>query len=179
MANEYLTVQQAQYLLSKWKTEADSTYAPKASPSFTGAISATGTLSLGDASTVTSWLSALGLNNSASSKDGSATTCSNNTDTTLCNTGSLAAGTYILKATAQFATNATGYRMLFFATSTSGSQINRYARVIGAAANGTYTEKELVYIATISAATTFYLRARQTSGGNLSVTGGIQILKIH
>lgn len=179
MANQYLTVQQAQYLLSKWKTEADSTYAPKASPSFTGAISATGTLSLGNATTVSSWLSALGLNNSASSKDGSATTCSNNTDTTLCNTGSLSAGTYILKGRAQFATNATGYRQLFFATSTSGSNINRYARVIYAAASGTYTEVELTYLATISAATTFYLRAHHTAGTSLSVTGGIQILKIH
>ena len=144
-----------------------------------GAISATGTLSLGDSSTVTSWLSALGLNNSASSKDGSATSVANNTDVTLCNSGSLSAGTYILKGRAQFATNATGYRQLFFATSSTGSNINRYARVIYAAASGTYTEIELTYLATISAATTFYLRAHHTAGSSLSVTGGIQILKIH
>lgn len=179
MANEFLTVQQAQYLLSKWKTEADSTYAPKASPSFTGAISATGTLSLGNATTVSSWLSALGIGNSATDKNGSSTNVSNNTDTTIANTGTLSAGTYIIHAKCQFATNTTGYRMLYLATSSTGGFIDRFARVIYAPASGTYTEIDLTYLTTISASTTFYARVKHTANTTLSCVGGIQFIKIH
>lgn len=177
--NENLTVRQAQYLLSKWKAEADATYTAQNGGILTNGVITGGTLTLSTEADKSAWRTALGIENSVTARDGSSTNVGNNTDATLCNSGSLTAGTYILKGRAQFATNATGYRQLFFATSTTGSNINRYARVIYAAASGTYTEVELTYLATISAATTFYLRAHHTAGTSLSVTGGIQILKIH
>ena len=109
-----------------------------------------------------------------------AVSLTNATDTDLINTGSLAAGTYIIKATASFANNATGRRALFLSTSSGGSAVNRYARVVAPPASGDATRMQLTYLCTISSATTFYLRGYQNSGAALDVSEcGFQILKIH
>ena len=120
------------------------------------------------------------LNSVSTVSTSTAVSTTNNTDTTLCNTGSLDPGTYILKGIANFDSNATGHRRLFFATSDSGSAVDRFARVYAAAASDSATIVQVEYMATITSATTFYLRARQTSGGTLSVDqGGIQVIKLH
>ena len=199
MANQYLTVQQAQYLLEKWKSET----VQKSGDTMTGKLILDAGLALGtapkdtapnffltlhesfaDGGTVgwiakTDMLSALGIGNSATDKNGSATNVSNNTDTTIGNTGALSAGTYILHAKCQFPTNTTGYRMLYLATSSTGGFIDRYARVIQAPASGTYTEIDLTYLTTISSNTTFYVRVKHTANTTLSCVGGIQFIKIH
>lgn len=122
-----------------------------------------------------------GMLNSISNTNTSSTiSVPNGTDTTLCNTGSLSAGTYIIKGMASFAEDATGLRRLFFATASDGSVIDRHARVTCAPSATSVTQLQVEYYATISATTTFYLRARQTSGGALDITqAGIQVLKIH
>ena len=120
------------------------------------------------------------LNSVSNVSTSAAVSTTNNTDTTLCNTGSLDPGTYILKGIANFESNSTGHRRLFFATSDSGSAVDRFARVYAAAASDSATIVQVEYMATITEATTFYLRARQTSGGTLSVDqGGIQVIKLH
>lgn len=111
-------------------------------------------------------------------KNFSALSIANGTDTTLGNTGSLAVGTYLLVATGSFAKNTSGRRCMFLTTTTSGAAPNRYAESVVAPANGDATKIQLTYPVEITSATTFYLRAYQNSGGKLSVTGGIAVIKI-
>ena len=104
----------------------------------------------------------------------------NATDTDVMNSGSLSAGTYIIKAYAGFASNSTGMRRIFLSTSAGGSVVNRHARITTNAVDGDATRIQVTYLCTISSATTFYLRAYQDSGGSLNVNeAGFQILKIH
>lgn len=121
------------------------------------------------------------LGNSVSTTNmASTTSVSSGTNTTLCNTGSLSPGTYILNATAIFPEASGGYRRIFFATSSSGNAMSRFARVNAAPVSGADTDVKLTTLVTISSATTYYLRAYQNSGSSLSVeTAGIQVLKIH
>lgn len=110
--------------------------------------------------------------------NGSTVNVTNGADTTLCNSGSLSAGTYILKACVQFAASASGRRVIFLSKSNTGSFIDRYTRVTQPPAPSSYTEIELTYITTITSATTYYLRAYQNSGSTLSCTGGIEYVKL-
>ena len=122
--------------------------------------------------------SAIGMG-TAAEHNGSSTSVPNATDTTLCNSGSLSAGTYLLQCVAQFAASSSGRRVLFLTTSSTGSNINRYTQIIGAPSPSNYTQMSFTYPVTITATTTFYLRAYQNSGGAINVTGGIRVLKIH
>ena len=120
------------------------------------------------------------LNSVSTTNMASTTSVSSGTNTTLCNTGSLSPGTYILNATAIFPEASGGYRRIFFATSNSGNAMSRFARVNAAPASGADTDVKLTTLVTISSAATYYLRAYQNSGSSLSVeTAGIQVLKIH
>lgn len=177
MANEYLTVKQAQYLLEKWKTEAESKFVAQNGGVLTDPSITNGTLSL-NTTARNNWLSALGMG-TAAEHNGSSTSVPNNKDTTLCNSGSLAAGTYLLQCMAQFGESSSGRRILFLTTSSTGSNINRYTQIIGAPSPSNYTQMSFTYPVTITATTTFYLRAYQNSGGAINVTGGIRVLKIH
>ena len=119
-------------------------------------------------------------NDVATTNTSSTVSLTNNTDTTLCNTGSLSAGTYIINGQATFNEDTTGFRRLFLARSNTGSADNRFMRVTSAPASGSDTHMQIQYFVTLESATTFYLRARQTSGGALNVSqAGIQVLKIH
>ena len=110
----------------------------------------------------------------------STSSVSSGSNTTLCNTGSLSPGTYILNAMVIFPEQSGGYRKIFFATSDSGNPATRFARTTAAPVSGDDTEVQLTTLVTISSATTYYLRAYQNSGSSMSVaTAGIQILKIH
>lgn len=173
MANEFLTVKQAQFLLEKWKD----TYVAQNGGVLTDATITNGTLSL-DSSSRGNWQSALGMG-TAAEHNGSSTSVPTATDTTLCNSGSLAAGTYLLQCMAQFAASSSGRRVLFLATSSTGANINRYTQIIGAPSPSNYTQMSFTYPVTITSATTFYLRAYQNSGGAINVTGGIRVLKLH
>ena len=124
------------------------------------------------------WRDALGINNAVKEVTPSAVNVSSATDTTLCNSGSLSAGTYIIMFRASFASNNSGRRAIFLATSNSGSTYNG-ANVTTAPANGSATQIEGVKIVTLTSATTFYLRAYQNAGSSLSTTGRMEILKIH
>ena len=200
MVDEHLTTRQAQYLLQKWKDEAAQTYVAKAGDTMSGKLILGAGLaitsgaretspsfllsmdSFADGGTVkyvrtSDMASAIGIGE-VSVHNGNSTNVSTAKDTTLCNSGALSSGTYILKARAQFAANTSGRRTIFLSTSSTGSFIDRYTRVQVAPAPSTYTEIELTSITTISSETTYYLRAYQNSGSTLAVTGGIEYVKI-
>lgn len=123
------------------------------------------------------WVNALGMG-TVQVKNGNSTNVATATDTTLCNSGSLSAGTYIIKARVQFAASSSGRRVIFLSTSSTGSFVDRYTRLIVAPSPSSYTEVELTYLTTITSATTYYLRAYQNSGSTLACTGGIEYVKL-
>lgn len=133
------------------------------------------------ASSSASWVTVWGLEaNDANGKTASTVSAANATDTTLCNSGSLAAGTYVLIGTASFASSATGRRALFLSTSSTGGVINRWARTTVPPTSGGVTQVQVVMLANFTSATTVYLRAYQNSGGALNITdAGIQFIKLH
>ncbi len=111
--------------------------------------------------------------------NGSAITSTTAQDTTLCNTGSLASGYhYIILAEATFAANANGRRVIFLSTSSTGANVDRYCYRTQAPVSSVQTCIQLVYLCHPANDTTYYLRAYQNSGGNLSVTGGIRVFKL-
>ena len=144
MANEFLTVKQAQYLLQKWKSEADAEFVAKDGDTMTGKLILGGGVAITTAPKDTApdyfltlhesfanggtvgWISkadmksGIGFDGTITERNGSATNVTTATDTTLCNSGSLSAGTYILQCMAQFAASSSGRRVIFLATSTSG-----------------------------------------------------------
>ena len=138
MANEYLTVRQAQYLIAKYASSA---------PTY-------------------------------SSDTVDNVSVSNASDKTLCDTGALTAGLYLIQGVCEFTTSSTtGRRVLFFSTSNTGSAVDRFARIAVPPTNGVATRVQLIYIAKITATTTFYLRAYQNSGNSMNVNAGISYIK--
>jgi hypothetical protein len=112
------------------------------------------------------------------STNGSATSVPTAKDTTLCNTGSLEAGYhYVILAEASFPSNSTGRRVIFLASSNTGSSIDRFCKRTQPAVSGDVTQIQLVYLCHPSSATTYYLRAYQNSGSSQNVTGGIRVFK--
>ena len=119
------------------------------------------------------------LPNTVSSVEFENISVANTTDTNVGNTGSLAAGTYILVCTASFANNSTGRRVIYLANSASGSAMNRYSRITQSATTGAATQLQLTYPVTITSATTFYMGVYQASGGELNCTNlGIKIIRL-
>lgn len=101
---------------------------------------------------------------------------------TVVNLGSvtLNKGLYLMFGTATFAANATGYRRLIFADSSTGSSLDRFSVLsVGASADGV-TQLQLAWVKNITAdSTKVYLNARQTSGGSLNITyPGIRYVKL-
>lgn len=141
--------------------------------------SGTPTVSFNSNTVRDAWSSALGLKNAISNTDGSAVNVATSSDTTLCNTGSMAAGTWLIICAGAFAANATGRRVLYLASSTSGSNLNRYCIVQHAATPSGTTNLQFTFLVTLSSATTYYLRAWQNSGSTLSTTGGIRKIMLH
>ena len=109
--------------------------------------------------------------------DGNATTVENNTVTNLAMV-TLAPGAYVLKGTASFGSNASGYRQLGFGTSATSNNRDRYSISRLPPASGAATVLEVTTFVDTSSSLTLYLNGLQTSGGSLTVTGGIQVLRI-
>lgn len=178
MANQYLTVQQAQYLLEKWKAEAAQTYVAQSGGHITGNLSIENSVLTIDSTSAASWLSNLGGVPTESSVTPGAVSVPNSSDTTIGNTGSLTRGHhYLILGTASFPNNSNGIRALFLATSSTGSNVDRFCLARQLPVNGAATYMQVVYICNPSSNTTYYLRAFQNSGGSLSVTGGLRVLR--
>lgn len=180
MANDFLTVQQAQYLLWKWKAEADAKYAAQSDGILTNPSITNGTLTFSSDANRNSWLSSLGLNTAPSDHDSGNVSSTSGTDATLCNTGSLAAGhAYLMVCAVGFSASASGRRTAYLTTSSTGSALNRYTQETVTPVSGVYTRLQFSYAVYLTTNTTFYLRAYQNSGATLTVIGGIQVIKLY
>lgn len=201
MANEFLTVKQAQYLLEKWKADA----VQKSGDTMSGKLILDGGLAIKAGSGQTSppfflclnesfanggnvgyvtkenMAAAIGASLTINTVNGSDVSVPTATDTTLCNTGSLAGGHfYVILASCQFKTSSTtGRRALFLATSNTGGYHDRFCVKWIAPTPGADTFNQLTYVNYLSSATTFYLRAYQNSGSAMNVRGGLRVLRLH
>ena len=88
-------------------------------------------------------------------------------------------GTYLIMVTGYFTSNATGRRVMLFASSDSGTDpIDGSVIDSRAAVNGVATRLKLQTVRTFSSATTYYLRAYQNSGSSLNFTASYEAIKI-
>lgn len=91
---------------------------------------------------------------------------------------SLTPGTWMVNATAIFASNATGYRQMYVSTSdTSTSALNTMSAT-SPAANGVITALNTGRAVSISNNTTLYMRVRHSRGAALDVYGRLTAVKI-
>lgn len=104
----------------------------------------------------------------------------NVTTATNTNLGSitLAAGLYIIEYTANFASNSSGRREAWLSESTTGSNINRYAKTTIQAVNGASSFVHGFFISAYTTSKTFYLVGYQNSGSTLSCTYGIRAIRL-
>lgn len=91
---------------------------------------------------------------------------------------SLAAGTWLVIGSAEFATNATGRRAIQLATTTTGDAIQLTARDVQSPVSGAVTLCNFTTIIQPTATTTYYLNAYQNSGSALNVTPQLQCIRI-
>lgn len=103
--------------------------------------------------------------------------CSSGTNT---NFGSitLAAGLYIIEYGINFASNSSGRREAWLSESSTGTNINRYARTNQQATNGATTFVHDTFISAYTTSKTFYLVGYQNSGSTLSCTAGIRAIRL-
>ena len=153
------------------KTETDDLLDAKAnsaSPSFTGTptFDSTGV-----------WRNALGLKLAYTAVEPSAVSVASGTATDLASI-TLEAGYYIVSFTANFASNATGYRLLRLSRNSGGSHIGYAYLVTQQAVSGSTTSIGRTMVLEVQSTTTYYLVAIQNSGTALNVTGRVYVLSI-
>lgn len=163
MANQYLTVQQAQYLLSKGAITVDDTLSttsenPVQNKVITNALTAI----QNDPVDVT---------DSASAASGS--------DTTICQTAQYGAGVYLVSAYVSFPASSSGRRHMHLATTTTGSALDNWSQLTLAPSNTQPTVMNMTGIYKRTSTGRWYLRAYQNSGSSQTVSGGIRVLKLH
>lgn len=107
------------------------------------------------------------------------TTVPTGTGFTECTNFTLTPGTWLISCQANFDSNATGYRRaVLSSTSASGSSVSRTLQGSNAAVNGTYTMIHFASVLKVSANTTYYLNACQTSGANRTCSWGYTYVRL-
>ena len=163
MANEYLTVEQAQYLLSKYKVTVDTTLdTSSGNPISNGAVAKALAAMQSDPVDVT---------DSASAASGS--------DTTIATSAQYGAGIYIVSVFASFPASSTGRRHIHISTTNTGSALDDWSQLTLAPSNAQPTIMQLTAIYKRTSTGRWYLRAYQNSGSSQTVSGGIRVLKLH
>lgn len=102
----------------------------------------------------------------------SAVSISNSTNTTIISDITLTAGVWCITATAEWAYNASGIRRIYLtnsSTSTTPLSYMRDTRIAGTDSNQSVLSNNFSMIVNLTASTTLYLRAVQTSGSTLSI----------
>lgn len=89
---------------------------------------------------------------------------------------SLAAGTWIIKGTLNFASNTSGYRAGYIGTSTSSWQGADGFQIAPTSGGGTFAQTTAIVVP--AATTTYYLVAYHTSTSSLSTTGWIKAVRL-
>lgn len=101
------------------------------------------------------------------------------TSTTVANTGTLSAGTYLFNAHVHFDSPRTGTCMMWLSQTADGSHASRYSVITQPATSAEYTHMSLTLISGIAEGRTLYLRVWQDSGSTVEVGSiGIQIVKL-
>lgn len=90
----------------------------------------------------------------------------------------LAAGTWLVFVTMEFASNATGRRVAMLNTTAGGSGISLQWRSTEVGVSGAVTRAKLAGVLTPSASTKYYVTGWQNSGGNLNLTAVAQAVRI-
>lgn len=163
MANQYLTVQQAQYLLSKGAITVDDTLSttsenPVQNKVITNALTAI----QNDPVDVTGSVSA-----------------SSGSDATVCNTAQYGAGVYLVSAYVSFPASSSGRRHIHLATTNTGSALDNWSQLTLAPSNAQPTIMNMTGIYKRTSTGRWYLRCYQNSGSTQTVSGGIRVLKLH
>lgn len=163
MANQYLTVQQAQYLLSKGAITVDDTLSttsenPVQNKVITNALTAI----QNDPVDVTGSVSA-----------------SSGSDATVCNTAQYGAGVYLVSAYVSFPASSSGRRHIHLATTNTGSALDNWSQLTLAPSNAQPTVMNMTGIYKRTSTGRWYLRCYQNSGSTQTVSGGIRVLKLH
>lgn len=122
---------------------------------------------------------ALGVNGTVTVKSASSVSVASSTYVAITNSGSLSAGTYVVRYFIEYPTNATGRRITIVGTSSASSSAFNYMVDSRNAVSGGATRANGFGVFTITSATTLYLNAWQNSGSALSCNGRMEILKIH
>lgn len=164
MANEYLTVKQAQYLLEKLKREVTVTV--------DDAISTTSENPVQNKVIAEAFMSdPVDVTGSVSAASAS--------DATICSTAQYGAGVYLVSAYVRFPASSTGRRHMHLATTNTGSAVDDWSQLTLAPSN---TQPTIMQLATIQKRTStgrWYLRAYHNIGSAQTVSGGIRVLKLH
>ena len=87
-------------------------------------------------------------------------------------------GTYLILVSAFFSSNATGRRVMYFSTTSSGSAIDGTVYDARMAVDGAASRLKFQTIKTFETSTTLYLRATQNSGSSLTFTAEYSSIKI-
>lgn len=167
MANEFLTVQQAQYLLQKLKDELTVT--------IDAALDNTSENPVQN-KVITNALTAI--QNDPVDVTGSASV-SNNATATLCLTAQYGPGVYLVSAYASFPASSSGRRHIHLATTNTGSALDEWAETTIAPSPTQPTVTQVTDIIKRTTTGRWYLRVYQNSGSTQTVSGGIRVLKLH
>ena len=167
MANEYLTVKQAQYLLQKLKDELTITIDDALDNTSENPV---------QNKVITNALTAMqnepvDVSDSVSAASGS--------DATICYTAQYGAGIYLVSAYASFPASSSGRRHIHISTTNTGSALDNWSQLTLAPSNAQPTIMQLTAIYKRTSTGRWYLRAYQNSGSSQTVSGGIRVLKLH
>ena len=163
MANQYLTVQQAQYLLSKGRITVDDTLSTTSENPVQNKV-------------ITNALTAI--QNDPVDVTGSESAASGS-DVTVCNTAQYGAGVYLVSAYVSFPASSSGRRHIHLATTNTGSALDNWSQLTLAPSNAQPTVMNMTGIYKRTSTGRWYLRAYQNSGSSQTVSGGIRVLKLH
>ena len=164
MANEYLTVKQAQYLLEKLKGEVTVTV--------DDAISTTSENPVQNKVIAEAFMNdPVDVSDSVSAASGS--------DTTICLTAQYGAGVYLVSAYVRFPASSSGRRHMHIATTNTGSAVDDWSQLTLAPSNTQPTIMQLTTIQKRTSTGRWYLRAYHNIGSAQTVSGGIRVLKLH
>lgn len=163
MANQYLTVQQAQYLLSKGAITVDDTLSTTSENPVQNKV-------------ITNALTAI--QNDPVDVSGSESAASAS-DTTICSTAQYGAGVYLVSAYVSFPASSSGRRHIHLATTNTGSALDNWSQLTLAPSNAQPTVMNMTGIYKRTSTGRWYLRCYQNSGSTQTVSGGIRVLKLH
>ena len=163
MANQYLTVQQAQYLLSKSAITVDDTLSTTSENPVQNKV-------------ITNALTAI-QNDPVDVTD--SVSVSNNSTGTVCLTAQYGAGVYLVSAYASFPASSSGRRHIHISTTNTGSALDGWAETTVAPSPTQPTVIQVNNIIKRTSTGRWYLRAYQNSGSSQTVSGGIRVLKLH